>query len=206
MKLRVVKTGGSLLVNPQLAASFRTWRAAQPPALEVHICGCGLLADAVRKVAAVQRLNEQICHTQCLKLLSVSATLFAEISGIARIAERLDQVNEIFAAGATACIYNAVGSWSDDPAVGFARRAPATWDVTTDSIAAMLCKAAGGDELVLLKSAPPPSQILEDAAQSGYLDAYFPMAAEGVARIRCVDLMAGADGFAGTEMQWKAGS
>jgi aspartokinase-like uncharacterized kinase len=62
---------------------------------------------------------------------------------------------------------------------------PASWDVTSDSIAARAAVLSGA-ELVLLKSClPPESQSatgwsLEAAAAAGYVDQYFPRAAAGL--------------------------
>ena len=47
----------------------------------------------------------------------------------------------------------------DDPSV------PSTWDVTSDSLAAVLAKRIGADGLALIKSAPLP----EDATDVGLL-------------------------------------
>jgi len=80
---------------------------------------------------------------------------------------------------------------------------PHTWDVTSDSIAARLAVTLRARELVLLKSSLPGDKSLEAAARSGYLDAYFPRAALGVPKIRCVDLRAG--GFPQFEMRVQAG-
>ena len=71
---------------------------------------------------------------------------------------------------------------------------PHSWDVTSDSIAARLAVLAGADELVLLKSGLPAGSLtLAQAAETGYVDRYFPVAAAGVPRVRCVNLRA--DGF-----------
>ena len=66
---------------------------------------------------------------------------------------------------------------------------PHSWSVTTDSIAARVAVRLGLEEIVLLKSASPPSGItLEEAAASGFVDPYFPTAALGLTRVVAVDL------------------
>jgi aspartokinase-like uncharacterized kinase len=66
---------------------------------------------------------------------------------------------------------------------------PHGWHVTSDSIAARVAECLGAAELVLLKSAPPPSDLSEamDAA-TGYVDGHFAVAARELRSVRCVDL------------------
>jgi hypothetical protein len=71
-------------------------------------------------------------------------------------------------------------------------RLPANWSSTSDSIAARLGQAIGANELVLLKSAtlsPPVNR--RAAAQTGYVDAFFPFASMALQHVRCVDLRKG---------------
>jgi len=61
------------------------------------------------------------------------------------------------------------------------------WEVTSDSIAAHVAAAYGG-ELLLVKSVPPPSlpasqNQLEALAAAGWVDSHFPSAAAGLATI-----------------------
>ncbi len=67
-------------------------------------------------------------------------------------------------------------------------RLPVGWHVTSDSIAAWLAKRLAATELVLLKSALPAADSVEDLSRSGYCDAYFRTALTGVAVVRCVNL------------------
>jgi aspartokinase-like uncharacterized kinase len=69
-----------------------------------------------------------------------------------------------------------------------ASRLPASWDVTSDSIAAWIARQLGGAALVLLKSAEAPSRVLATLAGAGYVDAYFPIAAHGLSQIEFVDV------------------
>jgi hypothetical protein len=66
---------------------------------------------------------------------------------------------------------------------------PHTWDATSDSIAACLARALGAAELVLLKSAAPPSAATPgDLAAAGYVDRHFPIVAAELPAVRFVDL------------------
>jgi len=202
VNVRIVKVGGSLLKYPQLAANLLQWRSAQPPAAEVYITGCGAFADAVRHAAAVHALDEAACHRHCLQLLAVTARILAEVAAIGVVAARLDVAKNLIQQKETPLVYDASQSWSAAPEAGFARHAPQSWEVTTDSIAAMLCRALGAGELVLLKSLPSPSDQIADAVSCGYVDPYFSQAATGIQHIRCVDLNGGAGAYQGATMQW----
>ena len=66
---------------------------------------------------------------------------------------------------------------------------PHTWEVTSDSIAAHIAEILCANELVLLKSAPlAKSCATHEAAEQGYVDAFFPQAAARASKIRCVNL------------------
>jgi 5-(aminomethyl)-3-furanmethanol phosphate kinase len=71
---------------------------------------------------------------------------------------------------------------------------PHTWDVTSDSIAAVGACALGADELVLLKSCDVPNHPSQEPspqalAVAGYVDRYFPTAIGSFAgRVRMVNL------------------
>ncbi|HEY5311716.1 MAG TPA: hypothetical protein VIK18_04330 [Pirellulales bacterium] len=65
---------------------------------------------------------------------------------------------------------------------------PASWDVTSDSIAAHLASALAADELVLLKSALPQTTSIAAAAAEGYIDRWLPHCWRRT--IRCVNLRA----------------
>jgi hypothetical protein len=66
---------------------------------------------------------------------------------------------------------------------------PATWEVTSDSIAGRAAEHTGARELVLLKSALPADRSSLDAAvAAGYIDSMFPEVGRHVPRIRYVNL------------------
>ena len=72
----------------------------------------------------------------------------------------------------------------DDP---HADRLPASWDVTTDSIAARIATRLGADRLVLLKSAVlPEGTDRESAARLGLVDPMFPRVARPLERVEWV--------------------
>jgi aspartokinase-like uncharacterized kinase len=67
---------------------------------------------------------------------------------------------------------------------------PHSWDVTSDSIAAIIACSLAADELVLLKSGDCPAERSPKAlAAAGYVDRYFPTAVAPLAgTVRMVNL------------------
>jgi aspartokinase-like uncharacterized kinase len=62
---------------------------------------------------------------------------------------------------------------------------PASWDVTSDSISAVLARRWELGELILVKSAACPiGRSAAEAAAEGLVDRYFPHALDAALRVR----------------------
>ncbi len=198
--LRVVKLGGSLLNFDGLVPALRSWLAGQPAIASVMVVGGGSLADAIRDASTRHPLDDEAAHWLCIRLLGVTAELVARLLPEARLIRRLDELCPV-SGGPGFWILEPESFLRDEASQVVANRLPHTWDVTSDSIAARLAVALGTRELVLLKSGLPPTSDLDEAARSGYVDAYFPRAAQGVPAVRCVNLRA--DGFPQVEVRMR---
>jgi 5-(aminomethyl)-3-furanmethanol phosphate kinase len=193
MRRRVIKVGGSLLTYKPLTAKLRPWLGAQPEAHNLLVVGGGGLTDAVRQWDQCFQFPPADSHWLCIRLMDISARALALLLPEANL---LHDVQVLLAL--PPC--TPAGCWILSPE-RFLRewepampppRLPADWSVTSDSIAARLAQAVQAEELVLLKSADPPvPRTMTRAAQSGYVDAFFPQAAERIERIRCVNLRQG---------------
>jgi aspartokinase-like uncharacterized kinase len=75
----------------------------------------------------------------------------------------------------------------DDP-VRSPEPLPASWDVTSDSIAARLAQLISADELVLLKSTLPTGSTCAAWSTEEFVDRFFPQAAASLRRVRVVNL------------------
>jgi 5-(aminomethyl)-3-furanmethanol phosphate kinase len=218
---RVIKLGGSLLDYDRMVPQLRAWLAAQPPLPGLMLVGGGELADAIRRAFTTHALGEEAAHWLCIRLLGVTAELVARLLPEAALAKHLDELPAEDGTRRLVILEPERILRDDEPrprrthpgetefsmggpdvpeGLSADKRAygicplPHSWDVTSDSIAARLAVLAGADELVLLKSGlPTDSLTLAQAAETGYVDRYFPVAAAGVPRVRCVNLRA--DGF-----------
>lgn len=185
---RVIKLGGSLLDLDDLADRIRRWLASQPAMQNVMIVGGGRLADGIRDAFASHKLSEEAAHWLCIRILGVTAELVARILPDSLHIEHFEQLQAIEATDRL--IVFETERWLRGLESSPGLCLPHTWDVTSDSIAARLASALAAEELVLLKSSAPPEpwKSLRDAADAGYLDRHFPIAAEGLQRVRFVDL------------------
>jgi aspartokinase-like uncharacterized kinase len=193
---RIVKVGGSLLEYDHLVPALRKWLAAQSPDVNVLIVGGGPLADLIRQADARFAIGEESSHWLCVNLLSITARMLAAVLSDAELIESYDRLQHVLSshqqhrdsAPATVIFTPEDFLRRSEPHV-LGQPLPHNWTVTTDSIAARLAHAVGADELVLLKSADPPQPHTCQAAGEGdFADAHFPIAAQSLPRVRCVNL------------------
>jgi aspartokinase-like uncharacterized kinase len=182
-EVRVIKLGGSLLDWPEFPQRFREWLKIQPSAANLLIVGGGDFVDVIRKLDEVHHLGETSAHWLCIAALRVSAALVTEL------------LPECRSLGPTLPVSLPELSMVDVTwlmqldAERSVRSLPASWEVTTDSIAARAAALFGASELVLLKSTlPAHAGSLRVLADAGYVDAHFPICAKSIPRIRLVNL------------------
>lgn len=184
---RVVKLGGSLFDLPRMPERVQAWLAGQPARRSVIVCGGGVLADGVRELDRRFALNEASAHWLAVRTMTIHAELLVAVCPWMRLARTL----------AECLVGEPERPWVLDPwhflreveptlpGVGL----PASWSVTSDSIAARVASALGAGELVLLKSAlPPGGATLRGAVDSGYVDGFFRTAAHALGSVCCVNL------------------
>jgi 5-(aminomethyl)-3-furanmethanol phosphate kinase len=195
MDIRVIKLGGSLLEDSDVAARFRRWLNTERPARNVLIVGGGRLVDALRKADETHAIDPSLMHWLALDCLGMQARfmsgllkeaeLIAEWSGLKR---RLLQMLPAGKSGTI--IFDVTGFMRQIEPQLPGTSLPHGWNVTSDSIAARVAAALPAGELVLLKAGlprerPHTAQALADAS---YVDAHFPAVAADVRQIRCVNL------------------
>lgn len=190
--IRVVKVGGSLIDLPDLADRVRKWLARQSPAHHVLVAGGGPLAEEVRRWHALRPLKDEAAHWMCVDLLTVTAHLLhARLPEIPLVEDDRLLCQRV---GERSCTIFGPARWlrrgePNLPGVPL----PASWDVTSDSIAARLAIALRADELVLLKAALPKLAARDDISElsrSGFVDAMFPRLWGELAAVRFVNMRA----------------
>lgn len=188
LPIRVLKLGGSLLELPDLAARLTTWLERQPPAAQLLVPGGGKLVDSLAQLDRLHGLGQEASHWLCIRAMGIHAELLAHLLPRAILCRYLVQAFALAAEGRLVI----VDPWHfvrEDDARLPGAPLPATWEVSSDSIAARLARATQAAELVLFKSRLPERDWgVERAAEAGYVDGWFPRAASRLPIVRCVDL------------------
>lgn len=192
----VVKLGGSLLGTPELNA-WLSLLAERSDGRIVIVPGGGVFADAVREHQAVGGYGDAAAHHMALLameqygliLKSIQPTLAMAASEL-EIAERSWQHRAIV--------------WLPSQMVLAEDGILASWDVTSDSLAAWLARKIGADRLVLVKhegvvEQPVPVRRLTAA---GVLDAAFEKYAAGLS---CPIHIVGKSAYAEFAAAWAGG-
>jgi aspartokinase-like uncharacterized kinase len=156
----VVKVGGSLLTRPRwpeaIAAALAT--ASRPFTVVV---GGGPLVNGLRAIDAAAAQPEATLHWLAIEALGITARLVAEAVGLPLVADPAADRDGVLD----------VPRWlRNDGSL------PVGWQVTSDSIAAVVARATRGP-LLLVKSVPPPAGGIRAAEAAGWVDAHFPVAA-----------------------------
>jgi aspartokinase-like uncharacterized kinase len=179
-RLQVVKVGGSLLDDPELPRRLRAWLSLQSRASTALVVGGGRFADAVRYYDKMLRLGDLAAHELAIRAMSLATALLARQLPEAPVTEDLDHARKCpLCLIAPSVFLNGEAGQS----------LPASWTVTSDSLAAWLARTLEAEELVLLKSVSPPEACSKrQAAEMGLVDRYFPTVAADLPRVRVVHL------------------
>lgn len=176
--LRVVKLGGSLAGGTELTG----WLAALAAGggNVVLVPGGGAFADGVRTMQRRWAFDDETAHHLALLAMEQYGLMLAGLQPALRPAASRSAIRQVLAAGAVA-VWLPVRMALGRPDI------PASWDMTSDSLAAWLAAALGADELVLVKSvAVAPGSTAEELARRGVVDPLFPRFL-GARPCRCVE-------------------
>ena len=202
-KVRVVKLGGSLLQRSDTQDRIQRWVQSLDTTdwIQVWVVGGGEWVELIREFDRQHRLTADQSHAASIAAMEVTARL---VSGWFPEWQVVDSVQEL-----TTTIErsgdNQRGRNSSErdpltwnhliwyPLASLSRGEldlPASWDVTSDSIAAWLAGRVNADELVLLKSCHRESNQPLDWIQAGLVDRWFGQVCHGGFSIRWVNLTA----------------
>ena len=189
--LTVIKVGGSLFDWPELARRLTEMidahQASHREERLVLIAGGGPAADVVRALDCVHNLGDRRAHRLALHAMDLTAIILAELLDGTVVVSTLDAFravcsNDSIPILAPRLILDEIDSSGQDGP-------PASWDVTSDSIAAWMALHIGADRLILLKSAPLPSGASRvEAARLALVDPMLPIVAGPLARVEYMNL------------------
>jgi 5-(aminomethyl)-3-furanmethanol phosphate kinase len=191
--LTVIKVGGSLLDWRELPGRLTDFldgrRASMPAERMVLIAGGGPAADLVRAIDRIHGLGDRTAHLLALHALDLTAILLAAILPGSSPVEQFEALSPAWDAGVVPILApRSILSVIDRPESGF-DPLPASWDVTSDTIAAQIAVYLEAESLILLKSASLPVGASRDtAARLGWVDPIFPVAARALPRVAYLNL------------------
>jgi aspartokinase-like uncharacterized kinase len=189
----VIKVGGSLLDWPELPRGLTAFleqindRPTEPVSGVVLIAGGGPAADVVRAMDRIHHLGDVNSHRLAIRVLDWTAELLAALLPGSMVVRRPEALRSVWNRRAIPIlapgrVLEEIDAREPDPL-------PASWDVTSDSIAARIASHLQASSLILLKSqAVPKGTGLEDARRLGLVDPLFPQFASALGLVATVFL------------------
>jgi aspartokinase-like uncharacterized kinase len=157
----------------------------------ILIVGGGPAADLIREFDRVHRLGDDTAHILALNALDLTAHMLAAILPGCLAIDRIEALPSAWDTGVVPIltprpILDVIDR--SGPESGLEPLA-ASWNVTSDSIAARIAVYLNADSLILLKSASVPAGTSrEQAAQLGLIDPAFPSIAMALRNVAYLNL------------------
>ncbi len=176
----VMKLGGSLLTKENLAESLTRYFSN----IEDHILlivGGGDAVDRVRGIDKQANLPAGVAHDMSVMAMGVNGgDVCAQIAN-AKLVRNLQEAKDAWEAGSIAVVEPV--SWLAQPAYASIEK---NWDMTSDSISAMIGYNIGCDKLILLKSCSFEGN-LELMVATGVVDKLFTKYGKMVNTVAVID-------------------
>jgi aspartokinase-like uncharacterized kinase len=178
----VVKLGGSLSQSDTLIKCLDSLERNYSGKAVVIVPGGGAFADQVRLAQRHWRFDDTIAHEMAILAMQQMALLIKGLKTHFPIAHSAAAIQKQLLL--QKCVI-----WS--PAIVELERAaiPASWEITSDSLAAWLARTLSADELILVKSALIDASLgLQELASREIIDKGFCRIAEQAAfKIRVIN-------------------
>ena len=163
----VIKLGGSLSQSDTLVRCLYSIEQNYLDRAVVIVPGGGAFADQVRSAQQRWQFDDQTAHRMAILAMQQMALLINGLKSDFYIARSVTGIREQ--------LYNQkIVIWSPDIVELDNASIQASWNITSDSLAAWLAKALSARELILVKSAMiDPSLSLQQLAKQGIIDKGF---------------------------------
>jgi aspartokinase-like uncharacterized kinase len=165
----VVKLGGSLWASPLLPR----WLEQLAAGNVIIVPGGGLFADAVRRAQDRWGFDDHVAHAMAISAMTQYGQMLQGLCRELRVATERQALLEANRVGRSII-------WLPDPRALENASLRASWDVTSDSLAAWLARQLAAEHLLLVKSRSVPTGAcrLSDLVAEGLLDPAFPETAD----------------------------
>jgi 5-(aminomethyl)-3-furanmethanol phosphate kinase len=189
--LTVIKVGGSLFDWPELprrlTEMINARKAADREERLVLIAGGGPAAELIRTLDRVHGLGDKTAHRLALHAMDLTAVILAELLPGSVLVNSLDTLRAVCSAGPILVLASRL--IIDEIERSGLDGLSASWDVTSDTIAAWMALHLGANRLILLKSAPLPLGTTRvEAARLGLVDPMLPIVAGPVLQVEYLNL------------------
>lgn len=174
--LRIIKVGGSLLDLPDLKQRIYQFLSDIPEHNNIFIAGGGKLVDQVRLWQDRHQFSDKFAHWLCIDLMSINSRFLAKLLFDGPPLSNVETIP--------------TDSFVFDPAVLLRTELhlDECWEITSDSIAAAVCRHWNVNELILLKSTNAKCRDIASWCEAGLVDYRFAEFATGIDSIRVVNL------------------
>ena len=163
----IVKLGGSLSHSDALINCLTSVEKNYRGRAVVIVPGGGAFADQVRSVQQRWRIDDTTAHRMAILAMQQMALLFNGIKGDIAVAHTVAEIRQQLQRQQPVI-------WSPDNTELECAGIPASWDISSDSLAAWLAKTLAAAELILVKSAAIDASLsLAQLAQKGIIDSGF---------------------------------
>ena len=162
----VIKLGGSLHVDPILKV-WLDMLVEYGAGKVVIVPGGGLFADAVRSAQQVWNFDDVTAHRMALLAMGQYALQLQAIQPALIGANSLAAIENALQA-------NQIPIWLPNAMVSVASEIPATWNISSDSLAAWLAHQMHATQLILVKTCDVDADLsVTDLASDGIVDVCF---------------------------------
>ena len=166
--MRIIKLGGSLL-NAQTLQYCLDNIEQRYLTNTVIVPGGGVFAEQVRLTQQHWQFDDNTAHEMALLAMQQMALLFKGLKPNFVIVQHVAQLRRLLATP-----LNTPLIWSPDSDELKQAAIGATWDITSDSLAAWLANTLLADDLILVKSTPiNPHLSLDELSSQGIIDRAF---------------------------------
>jgi aspartokinase-like uncharacterized kinase len=178
----IIKLGGSLSYSDALVNSLNVVESDYQGRAVVIVPGGGAFADQVRLAQQHWQFDDVTAHHMAILAMQQMALMFkglkprfAMADTVFAIQDQLDQRQTVI--------------WSPDIAELDKASIPASWDITSDTLAAWLAKTLSATELILIKSAAIDTNLsLHQLAEQNIVDkAFCDFVAQVAFKIRIIN-------------------
>jgi aspartokinase-like uncharacterized kinase len=189
----VLKLGGSLLTIPNLMDLLEAVIHRLRPAPVLIVPGGGAAADVIRDLDRKLLLSPAKAHRDAIAAMSHNAALLCRLNKSLRLVRNYDEAQRVWSGGQSA-VLDAYSFLFDQPDKTGIDPLPASWDVTSDSIAAWTAQHWQADRLILAKSCDAPETNLSALCHLGMIDRAFDTIV-GCVRTEWLNLRSGSGCF-----------